>query len=76
MYFLPTDKMHPNKFVEVELPTKSQIFSRTGQHAVNPGGSFSGDDPVKFRNTPTASAASFVKSAESYEAPENTESEK
>lgn len=68
MLYIPNDEMFPNKFVEVALPTKGQIFDRTGKRAVTPNGSFSADDPVRFRTCPTASAQSFLDAAEAYEA--------
>lgn len=66
MLFLRTDKMWPNKFVFVMLPSKKQIFARTGQRAVSPAGSYSKDDPVSFGKTPTQSAEEFARSAEDY----------
>lgn len=73
MLYLPNDKMFPNKFVEVELPNKKQIFARTGQVAVNPAGMYSHDEPCRFRSTPTESAAAFVSAAEAYESPKEEE---
>ena len=67
MLFLPNDKMFPNKFIEVHLPTKAQIFARTGQHAVS-GGSYSGEDnPVRFGSSKTESAEAFARAAEAFE---------
>lgn len=65
MLYLPDDSMFENKFVLVELPTKSQIFSRTGQRAVSPAGSYTGDLSANFGKTPTDSAMEFVATAES-----------
>lgn len=64
------EKMFPNRFVETQLPTKAQIFSRTGQRAVSPAGSYSGDDNVSRVKTPTESAEEFARSAESFSKPE------
>lgn len=73
MLFLPNDKMFPNKFVEVQLPTKGQIFARTGQRA-QCGGTFSGEDvEVRFASSKTESAERFVRNAEAYESPKEDE---
>lgn len=69
MLFLPDDKMFVNKFTDVKLPTKAQIFARTGQRAVTPNGVFTKDDPASFGKTPTESANEFVAAAESFEQP-------
>lgn len=61
--------MFPNRFVEVELPTKRQIFSRTGQRAVTPAGMYTDDDPCRFFSSKTESAEAFARAAEAYEAP-------
>lgn len=71
MIFLPSDEMFPNKFVETIVPTKGQIFARTGQHAVSPAGSYTGDEGVKHKKTKTESASEFVAAAESYTVPKN-----
>lgn len=77
MLFLPNDQMFPNVFVDVELPTKKQIFARTGQVAVNPAGVYSGEDnPVAFSSTPTQSADAFVKGIEADEAEKSSNSKK
>lgn len=73
MRYLPNEKMWPNKFAEVTLPTKRQIFARTGQRAVSPAGEYTHDDPARFGKTPTESANEFVSSAEAYERPSETE---
>lgn len=62
--YLPKDEMHINKFVDVALPTKAQIFARTGQRAVSPSGNYSGDDPVHFHPTKTESMENFATSVE------------
>lgn len=64
--FLPDDKLFINKFTYTELPSKAQIFSRTGQRSVNPSGSYSGDESVKFGQSKTAQAAEFVQAAEAF----------
>lgn len=76
MLYIPNDEMFVNKFVEVHLPTKKQIFARTGQHAVAPGGSYTGDDAVHFKDTPTSGLNRLVRDAESFEDTEKGESEK
>lgn len=48
MIFL-LDSMDINKFVDIKLPTKKQIFSRVG--ATAPGTCFSGDDVVTQNET-------------------------
>lgn len=64
--FLPDDKLFINKFTYTELPSKAQIFSRTGQRSVNPSGSYSGDESVKFGQSKTAQVAEFAQAAENY----------
>lgn len=73
MIYLPDEKMNINKFVDVQLPSKAQIFSRTGQRAVSPAGMYTGDNDVKFGMKPTEQAAAFVEAAESAESPESSE---
>ena len=69
MLYLPNDKMFPNKFVEVQLPSKGQIFARTGQRA-QCGGTFSGEDgEVRFASSKTESAERFARNAEAFESP-------
>lgn len=53
-----------NKFTDVQLPTKQQIFARTGQRAVSPSGSYTGDEGASFGKTPTESADEFLQSVE------------
>lgn len=60
------EKMFPNRFTETKLPTKAQIFARTGQRAVSPAGSYTGDDAVKIHSTQTESAEEFARAAESF----------
>lgn len=69
MRYLPNPKMWPNKFEEVTLPTKRQIFARTGQRSVSPSGQYTKDDPARFGKTPTESANEFTNTAEAYERP-------
>lgn len=76
MLYIPNDEMIINKFVEVHLPTKKQLFARTGQHAVAPGGSYTGDDVVHFKDSPTSGLNRLLRDAEAYETPENGESKK
>lgn len=76
MLYLPTFEMFPNRFVAVELPTKSQIFSRTGKTAVSPAGCFSGEDPCRFGMSTTEAADAFAQAAESYEKPDESKEEK
>lgn len=64
--FLPDDKLFINKFTYTQLPSKAQIFSRTGQRSVNPSGSYSGDVSVKFGQSKTAQVAEFIQAAENF----------
>lgn len=73
MLYLPTEEMDINKFVEVQLPTKEQIFARTGQHSVA-GGNY-GED-IRFASTPTESADRFARAAEAYESPKSEDESK
>lgn len=70
MIFLPEDKMNINKFVDTQLPTKGQIFDRTGQRAVAPAGVYTHDDPALIGRSTTESAERFARDAESYERPQ------
>lgn len=69
MIYIPNSKMWPNKFVHCEVPTKREIFARTGQRAVSPNGVFTGDEPANMSKTATQSAMEFVKSAEDFDLP-------
>lgn len=69
MYYIPKKKMDVNHFVEVIVPTKAQIFARTGQKSVSPAGSYSGEDAARFGKTTTQSAMEFAKAADAYEVP-------
>lgn len=62
-----SDEMFGNRFVETQLPTKQQIFARTGQRAVNPAGMYTGDEGVKYSHSKTESASQFARDAESFE---------
>lgn len=64
MFLLPSEDFFPNRFQEVMLPTKREIFARTGQVSVSPSGSYSGDDIVKIGLSNTESADSFANAAE------------
>lgn len=74
MRYYPIDEMFTNKFVAVTLPTKKQIFARTGQRAVNPSGMYTGDDAVHFKDTPTSGIERGLRAIE--EMPEKDESKK
>lgn len=71
MIYIPTDKMWPNKFVHCEVPTKREIFARTGQRAVTPNGVFTGDESANMSKSPTQSAMEFVKAAEDFVVPDS-----
>lgn len=64
MIYIP-EEMDINRFVDVVLPTKAQIFARTGQRAVTPAGCYTGDEGVKFNRLPTESAMDMIRAAES-----------
>lgn len=70
MLFLPDDKMNINKFVDTQLPTKGQIFDRTGKRSVAPNGVYTHDDPALIGRSNTESAECFARDAESYERPQ------
>ena len=70
MILCPTAEMFANKFVETQLPTKGQIFDRTGKRAVSPAGTYTGDDPARIGSSPTEQAEAFARAAEAYERPE------
>lgn len=76
MLYLPNDDMFVNKFVYCEVPSKAQIFARTGQRAVAPNGAYTGESSAIFGKTPTQSAMEFIKEAESIELPEMPKVEK
>lgn len=69
MYYIPKKEMDVNHFVKVLVPSKAQIFARTGQKAVSPAGSYSGEDAARFGKTTTQSAMEFAKAAESFTPP-------
>lgn len=58
------DDMIVNKFIDVKLPTKRQIFGRLGASA--PGVHYSGDDSVDFGMKPTEMADALVSAAENF----------
>lgn len=64
MLFIPDVKMDVNKFVDVPLPTKAQIFARTGQRAVTPNGVYTKDDPARFGHTQTEQMNDFTNAVE------------
>lgn len=59
-----TKKQHINAFVDTPLPSKRQIFARTGQVAVNPSGMYSGDIPVSLGQSTTQNMEHFVREVE------------
>lgn len=61
------EKMFPNKFQSIPLPTKREIFARVG--AIADKGQYTGDDSADFGNSPTVMAEKLTKAAEDYEAP-------
>lgn len=67
MLYLPNDEIFVNAFIHCEVPTKAQIFSRTGQRAVTPNGVFTQDKSYQFGKTNTQSAMEFVSDAEHFE---------
>lgn len=75
MLYLPNDEMFTNTFVHCELPTKAQIFSRTGQRSVAPNGVYTQDKSYMFDKSPTQSAMEFIKEAESFQSVDESKSE-
>lgn len=71
MIFLPNDKMNINKFVDTQLPTKGQIFDRTGKRAVSPSGVYTYDELALIGRSLTEAAERFARRAESYERPQS-----
>lgn len=55
---------NPNEFVSVLLPSKREIFGRTGQVAVTPNGVYTGDQPVKMGQDIGQRMEDFVQNAE------------
>lgn len=72
MLLVTSDKMWPNRFTLVMLPTKREIFSRTGQRAVTPNGVFTGESSASLDKSTTQSAMEFVNAVDSmkYDLPE------
>lgn len=66
MLYIPKDKMNVNKFVYTKLPTKREIFARTGQVAVSPNGVYTQDESAELHRTTTESAEAFARAAEKY----------
>lgn len=64
MYPLFKTEQDVNKFVLVQLPSKKEIFQRTGQVAVNPNGVYTGDQPVKYGQEIGERMENFVHNAE------------
>lgn len=75
MIYLPKDEMQVNGFVYCEVPTKAQIFARTGQRSVAPNGVYTQDKSYQLGKTPTQSANEFVREVESIEMPEMPKTE-
>ena len=71
MLYLPNDDLQINAFVYCEVPTKAQIFARTGQRAVSANGAYTQDKSYQFGKTPTQSATEFIKDVESFETPKD-----
>lgn len=65
MIYLPNDKMDVNAFVYCEVPTKREIFSRTGGAPVTPNGVYTGEESARMNRFPTESAEDLVRAAES-----------
>ncbi len=65
--------MDINKFVDVRMPSKREIFSRLGANAS--GKYYSGDDVMIFGLKPTEQADSLVHAAENYEPPKEVQKE-
>lgn len=59
--------MNINKFVDVSLPSKRQIFARVG--GFSSGELYSGDKPIRPGMKPTEQADALIIAAESYEPP-------
>lgn len=75
MLYLPNDDMFVNAFVHCELPTKAQIFARTGQRAVSPNGAYTQDKSYQFGKSPTQSANEFLDAVESYQSVDESKSD-
>lgn len=66
---LPSNEMNINKFVDVKLPSKREIFARVG--GFSSGEMYSGDTPIKPGMKPTEQADALVTAAENYEPPKD-----
>lgn len=64
MYPIYKPEQDVNKFVLVNLPSKREIFQRTGQIAVSPNGVYTGDQPVKYGQEIGERMENFVHNAE------------
>lgn len=64
MYPVFKTEQNVNKFVLVQLPSKREIFQRTGQVAVNPNGVYTGDQSVKYGQEIGERMDNFVRNAE------------
>ncbi len=64
MYPIFKEGQDVNAFVLVQLPSKKEIFQRTGQIAVNPNGVYTGDQPVKFGQSIGERMENFIHNAE------------
>lgn len=72
MYPIFKKEQDINAFVLVHLPSKREIFQRTGQIAVSPNGVYTGDQPVKFGQEIGERMENFVQNAEMAESLVNT----
>lgn len=68
---LPSKEMDVNKFVDVSLPSKRQIFARVG--GFSSGEMYSGDMVVRPGMKPTEQADALINAAENYEPPKQEE---
>lgn len=70
---LVSKDMDINKFVDVKLPNKRQIFARVG--GFSSGEMYSGDTPIRPGMKPTEQADAFVNAAENYVPPKEEQKE-
>lgn len=68
---LVSKDMNINKFVDVSLPSKRQIFARVGGFSF--GEMYSGDNVIRPGMKPTEQADALVSAAENYEPPKQEE---
>lgn len=64
--------MDINRFEEVMLPSKAQIFSRTGKKT-QVAGSYTGDESARFSGTNIDALEKVARTAENYEQPKPEE---